>query len=89
MEKAYEINKNEQAQLRSSFFASFFDSNALKMIGIAVFLDIVVWVVFLICAFTGQSIYASRLFEAAWSLLMMDVGAVLSAVGIKTSELKV
>lgn len=89
MEKAFEINKTEQAQLRSSFFASFFDSNALKMIGLAVFLDIVVWAIFLICAFTGQSSYAPRLFEAAWSLLMLVVGASLSAVGIKTSELKI
>ena len=90
MEKAFEINKTEQAsQLRSSFFSSFFDSDALKLIVLAAFLDIVVWVIFLVCVFSGQSSYAQRLFEAAWSLLMLVVGASLSAVGIKTSELKV
>jgi hypothetical protein len=90
MEKTFEINKNEQiVRRRSSFFTTFFDSNALKMIGIAAFLDLVVWAVFLLCAFSGQSSYAPRLFDAAWSLLMMVVGASLSAVGIKASEIKI
>ena len=74
------INRDTQ---RKSWFNQFFNSNVLKIIGIAWVFIIGLLIVFSVCIFCNQVDFANKIWDLTQKLILLVFGAMFSAVGIK------
>ena len=78
------IDRKKQRQKKKE---RFFDSNVMKMLGLALIFIVVLWVVFGLCV-VGDSDFASQTYGLAEKVSLMWFAAFLSAAGVKAEVAK-